>query len=117
MENYSYTQALSIRKLNERFFMVHITHDDVRRIARLSHIHVSEEETPKMAQQLQSILSYASRVADYAQLYSDAQIEVKGSVVLRPDVSVKTDSDTILAAAPDREGNYFVVPVIVEAGQ
>lgn len=98
--------------------MVHITHDDVRKVARLSHIAIYDQEIEKMAQQLQSILNYASRIADYVQVVSEVQDDTKERKnIVRSDVVIKTDSELILVQAPEREGNYFVVPVIVDAGQ
>jgi Asp-tRNA(Asn)/Glu-tRNA(Gln) amidotransferase C subunit len=42
---------------------------------------------------------------------------VKNVNVFREDVIVQTDPEPILAQAPEREGNYFVVPRILESNE
>lgn len=102
--------------------MVQISKDDVLKVARLSHIDIHDDEIEKVAAQLQSILSYAARVQEITQdSFSGCSYQAPADVglhnVIRPDVVKKTDPEPILQSAPEREGNYFVVPVIIEAGQ
>lgn len=95
--------------------MTHITQEEIQKVARLSHIELTEQEIMSMSAHLESVLSYAARVQDIAQDVTAAL--QKNSNVERKDIIAKTDCESILAQAPEREGDYFVVPVIIEAGQ
>ena len=89
-----------------------ITKEEVEKIARLSNIELSESEIINAQKHLEAVLSYAARVQDIAQ---DVDIAIlKNENIEREDIVMKTDSKTILAQAPEREGDFFVVPVIIE---
>ncbi len=93
--------------------MTKITQKEVKKIARLSHIDIHEDEIDSLVKQLEAVLSYAERVTQVA---SDAEEpSTKNINVFREDVVVKTDPEPILAQAPEREGNFFVVPKILES--
>lgn len=92
-----------------------ITKEDIMKITRLSHIKITEEELEKMRLHLVAVLEYAERVKDIAK---DVDLtQQKNMNVFREDVVLKTDPESIRIHAPEREGNYFVVPVILEGGQ
>jgi aspartyl-tRNA(Asn)/glutamyl-tRNA(Gln) amidotransferase subunit C len=98
---------------NRRKIMSLVTQDEVKRIARMSRIALNEQEIVKMQKHLEAVLSYAARVQDIAK---DVQVPVlKNSNIERDDVVQQCDSEKILDQAPEREGNYFVVPVIIES--
>jgi len=89
-----------------------ITKEEVEKIARLSNIELSESEIINAQKHLEAVLSYAARVQDIAQ---DVDIAIlKNENIEREDIVMKTDSKTILVQAPEREGDFFVVPVIIE---
>jgi aspartyl-tRNA(Asn)/glutamyl-tRNA(Gln) amidotransferase subunit C len=99
-------------------YMVKITKDDVLKVARLSHISIHDDELEKVVDQLQSVLSYAAQISDCTDgLLNKQDNKSHGCNILRPDVAVTTNSEPILEAAPEREGSYFVVPAIIEAGK
>lgn len=92
--------------------MALITKEEVEKIARLSHIELSNAEILSAIKHLDAVLSYAARVQEIAK---DIDIpSLKNNNVERSDVIVGTDPQTILAQAPEREGDFFVVPVIIE---
>ena len=92
--------------------MAQITKEEVEKIARLSHIELTEQEIINAMKHLEAVLSYAARVQDIAQ---DIDVPtLKNSNVERDDIIIPTDPQTILAQAPEREGDFFVVPVIIE---
>ena len=92
--------------------MALITREEILKIARMSHIELSEQEMEKMQSHVEAVLSYAARVQDIAQ---DTNFSVlKNSNVEREDIVMASDPELIRAQAPEREGNYFVVPVIIE---
>lgn len=89
-----------------------ITKEEIEKIARLSHIELQETEINAMIEHVGAVLNYAARVQEIAK---DVNIpSLKNSNVEREDLIIPTDPQTILAQAPEREGDFFVVPVIIE---
>lgn len=92
--------------------MAKITREDVLKIAKMAQVAVHENEVDAYVHQLEQVLSYAERVKEIA---SEVEEPSNRNVnVFRDDVIDKTDPEIILDAAPEREGDYFVVPVILE---
>lgn len=89
-----------------------ITKEEVEKIARLSHIELSETELTDTIIHLDAVISYAARVQEIAK---DVDVpSLKNCNIERDDSVISTDPQTILAQAPEREGDFFVVPVIIE---
>jgi len=88
----------------------------VRRIAKLARIRVEEAEIPGLAAELNGILGYVEQlnevnVEGVEPLSGGAQMAMR----LREDLV--TDGgipEKILANAPDRAGDFFAVPKVVE---
>jgi aspartyl-tRNA(Asn)/glutamyl-tRNA(Gln) amidotransferase subunit C len=88
----------------------------VRRIARLARIRVDDAEVVTLQAELNAILGYVAQlnevdVAGVEPLSGGAQMAMR----LREDVV--TDgamAEKILANAPDRIGEFFAVPKVVE---
>jgi len=95
--------------------MALITREEILKIARMSHIELTEQEIEKMQIHVEAVLSYAARVQDIAQEVDTPLF--KNSNVEREDVVVACEPECIRAQAPEREGDYFVVPVIIETTQ
>ncbi len=92
-------------------FMTNITKEEALRIAQLAHIEIRDDEIDELVKQLEAVLSYALRVKEVA---TDAQEpSTKRVNVFHEDVVVKTDPEPILSQASEREGDYFVVPIII----
>lgn len=89
-----------------------IAREEVEKIARLSHIELSEIETINMQEHLEAVLSYASRVKNIAK--EIPVVLFKNSNVERKDTIKGCDPEPIRGQAPEREGDFFVVPVIIE---
>ena len=93
--------------------MTKISKEEVLKIAEISHISLRDDEIAPMIKHLEGVLSYAERVQEVA---ADIQEPSNKNVnVFREDVIVKTNPETILCQAPEREENYFVVPAIIES--
>lgn len=89
-----------------------ITRQEVEKIAKLSNIELSESEITQAQKHLEAVLSYAARVQDIAK---DVDIILlKNENVERPDIIQQCNPEPILEQAPEREGDFFVVPVIIE---
>jgi len=88
----------------------------VRRIATLARIHVEDAELPALQAELNGILGWIEQLNEVnvdgiEPLTGAAQMALK----MREDVV--TDGgypDKILANAPERAGDFFVVPKVVE---
>lgn len=92
--------------------MTKITQEELIKIAQMSHVDLHQDEIETLTAQLQSVLTYAERVQEVSARV--AEPSVKNINIFREDVVVQTDVEPILAQAPEREGNYFVVPPILD---
>jgi aspartyl-tRNA(Asn)/glutamyl-tRNA(Gln) amidotransferase subunit C len=88
----------------------------VRRIARLARLHLDETEVARFQQELNGIIGWVEQlnevdVSDVAPLTGAAQMALK----MREDaVTDGNIPDKVLANAPERAGNFFTVPKVVE---
>jgi aspartyl-tRNA(Asn)/glutamyl-tRNA(Gln) amidotransferase subunit C len=88
----------------------------VRRIARLARIHLEEAEVMRFQQELNGIIEWVEQlnevdVSDVAPLTGAAQMALK----MREDVVTDGNiPEKVLANAPERAGNFFTVPKVVE---
>ncbi len=88
----------------------------VRRIAKLARIRVDDAEVGVLQTELNAILGYVDQlnevnVEGVAPLSGGAQMAMR----LREDVvSDGEQAENILANAPDRVGQFFAVPKVVE---
>lgn len=89
--------------------------DEVRHVAMLARLALSDDEVGELAPQLSSILDYAEQVGEVAA--GDVEPTVHPYPlhnVVRPDVPRPgLDRGEVLAAAPDVEDHRFAVPRIV----
>jgi aspartyl-tRNA(Asn)/glutamyl-tRNA(Gln) amidotransferase subunit C len=94
--------------------MSKITREELLKIARLSHLAISESEITALLADIDNVLTYAARVGE-------VQVDVEPSApltnVFRDDVVISTDPQPLLAGAPERVEDYFVVPMILESNE
>ncbi|HTQ71478.1 MAG TPA: Asp-tRNA(Asn)/Glu-tRNA(Gln) amidotransferase subunit GatC [Acidocella sp.] len=88
----------------------------VRRIAKLARIRVNDEEVATLQNELNAILGYVEQLSE---VNVDGVEPLSGGaqMALRQREDKLTDGDNaekILANAPDRIGNFFAVPKVVE---
>lgn len=88
----------------------------VRRIAKLARIRLEDDEVPRLAGELNAILGYVEQLGEVdvegiAPLSGGAQMALR----LREDsVTDGAYPDRVLANAPERIGDFFAVPKVVE---
>lgn len=88
----------------------------VRRIAKLARIRLDDSEVATLQTELNAILGYVEQlnevdVAGVEPLSGGAQMAMR----LRDDAVTDGDRvEEILANAPERSGNFFAVPKVVE---
>lgn len=95
--------------------MTKITKEELQKIARLSHILLPDDEVPGLIADIDSVLTYAARVSEIA-ANVDEQMH-KNVNVMRDDVVIPTNPQPLLAKAPEREDDFFVVPKILESNE
>ena len=88
----------------------------VRRIAHLARIAVAEEEVEHIRGEINAILAFVEQLSEVdvggvEPMTSVTPMKMKA----RADVvTAGGDPDAVLRNAPDREGDFFVVPKVVE---
>lgn len=89
-----------------------LSKEELLKIAHMARITIHENEIPDMLAQLQDVLNYAAQIIEVAQ-DADAAC-TKNMNVFREDQIVTCESKFLLQQAPESEGNFFVVPKILE---
>lgn len=92
--------------------MTKITREEGLKIARISHIGLQDHELQPLIEQLEQVLGYAQRVAQMASVMQEQPIKLVN--IMREDRVISTKTEPLLACAPEREGNYFVVQAILD---
>jgi aspartyl-tRNA(Asn)/glutamyl-tRNA(Gln) amidotransferase subunit C len=88
----------------------------VRRIAHLARIHIGEDEIPRLQTELNGILGWVEQLAEI-DVTDIPPLTGAVQMALRTREDVVSDGgivEKILANAPERAGDYFVVPKVVE---
>ena len=88
----------------------------VRRIAHLARIAVAEEEVEHLRGEINAILAFVEQLSEVDVRGVEPMTSVTPmQMKRRPDqVAAGGDPDSVLRNAPAREGNFFVVPKVVE---
>lgn len=93
-----------------------ISRKEVEYIANLARLELSEEEIVHFQGQLEGILGYIDKLktVDISGMAPMAHaLDIKN--VFRQDIIGKSiDAEKVLERAPQREGNFFIVPKVIE---
>ncbi len=91
-----------------------ISEKDVRYVARLARLALSEEETRLYAGQFQKILDYMEdlKKLDTAEVPPTSH-NLGFTNVFREDEAKPCEPEALLEAAPDREADYFKVQKVI----
>ena len=93
--------------------MTRISREELLKLAQAARLHLTEEEMPALVERLESVLGYASYLKEVAAQHEGAPLP-KMSNVTREDKAVPTAVEPLLELAPNRDGNYIVVPAILK---
>jgi aspartyl-tRNA(Asn)/glutamyl-tRNA(Gln) amidotransferase subunit C len=95
---------------------VSLSIEDVRKVAVLARLRLSDEETERMQQQLSSILDYMALLqeVDVSDVPPTAQVTDVVNVLRLDEVRPSLPVDEALGGAPAREGDYFKVKPVFE---
>lgn len=88
----------------------------VRRIAHLARIAVAEDEVERLRGEINAILAFVEQLSEVDVEGVEPMTSVTPMAMKkRPDVVTEPGGpEAILKNAPAREGNFFVVPKVVE---
>ncbi len=93
-----------------------LSRDDVRKVAALARLKVTGEELDVLASDLRAIVGYVAVLNEVDTTGIEPMVHaVELSNVLRPDLVVESLPRTAaLSNAPRSDGEYFLVPAIIE---
>lgn len=93
-----------------------LSREEVRHVARLARLHLSDEELERMGEQLDAILAYVDKLRelDVEGVEPTAHAVPLVDVMRDDEVAPCLPQETALHNAPDRAGEFFRVPRIIE---
>lgn len=93
-----------------------LTPDDVRKVASLARLRVSDAEVASLTSDLTAILGYVDVLNEIDTTNVEPMVHaVELSNVLRADnVVASLPREAALSNAPSTDGQYFLVPAIIE---
>jgi aspartyl-tRNA(Asn)/glutamyl-tRNA(Gln) amidotransferase subunit C len=96
-----------------------ISLEQVKHVAKLSRLSMTEDEARAVAEQLEQILEYVAMIGELD--VNDVEPMSHGAVmrnVLRDDVvEPSLPLEEVLKNAPERDGPFFKVPKVIGAGE
>ena len=93
-----------------------ITLEQVRHVARLARLELSNSEEERLRSDMDEMLAYVDKLneLDTTGVPPTAQVGEAGTPMRDDDVTNAPDVEEMLANAPSRERDYFKVPKIIE---
>ncbi|MDQ5890622.1 MAG: aspartyl-tRNA(Asn)/glutamyl-tRNA(Gln) amidotransferase subunit [Candidatus Dependentiae bacterium] len=93
--------------------MAKLQRTDIIKLAELSALQLSDTEVDRLLTDLQNLVSYVDQLNEVA--LNELQPSVKNQNIFRDDVAIPTSSEPLLAQAPERFQDYFVVPKVIDS--
>jgi aspartyl-tRNA(Asn)/glutamyl-tRNA(Gln) amidotransferase subunit C len=96
--------------------MAKITREDVRYVADLAQLSLDPETEERLVREMGDILSYMDKLNELNTDGVEPMMHVMevSNVFRDDDLGVSLDRDTALMNAPKTDGEYFVVPRILD---
>lgn len=93
-----------------------LSRDEVRRIAELARLEIPDDRVDRMARELSSVLEFVGTLRQLDLQGLEPSAFAPASVPLREDGPDprRLTTEQALAAAPEAEDGFFIVPPIVE---
>jgi aspartyl-tRNA(Asn)/glutamyl-tRNA(Gln) amidotransferase subunit C len=93
-----------------------ITREEVEHVAYLARLGLTDEEKGRLAEQLSNILDAMRAIdrLDTSAIPPTAQVIPLRNVMRADEVRPSSDREAILENAPRREGDFFLVPPVLE---
>jgi aspartyl-tRNA(Asn)/glutamyl-tRNA(Gln) amidotransferase subunit C len=88
---------------------------DVRYVAKLARIALSDDEARRFGAQLEDLLEHVNVLSelDTAKVPATAQVVESRNVERDDEITPCLDRETVLSMAPQRQGAFFRVPKII----
>ena len=88
----------------------------VRRVAKLARIAVKDDEVPHLAGEINSILAFVEELnaVDVTDVPPMTSVTPMAIPMRKDAVTAGGEPEKVLANAPVREGDFYVVPKVVE---
>jgi aspartyl-tRNA(Asn)/glutamyl-tRNA(Gln) amidotransferase subunit C len=88
---------------------------DIRYVAKLARIGLTDEEVDRFGEQLADLLDHVNALADLdtASVAATAQVVESRNVEREDLLTPCLDRETVLSQAPQRQGGFFRVPRII----
>jgi aspartyl-tRNA(Asn)/glutamyl-tRNA(Gln) amidotransferase subunit C len=88
----------------------------VRRVARLARIAVADKDVPALGQELNAIIAFVEELdaLDVGGVEPMTGVTPMTLRMRKDEVTTGDMPDVVLGNAPEREGDFFVVPKVVE---
>lgn len=93
--------------------MIHITREEVLKLAHTADLTFTDKELDGLVKRIESVIDYASYLKEIAAQHEGSPLP-KLSNVTRKDEVKPVPVEPLLELAPDREEDYYVVPVILK---
>ncbi len=93
-----------------------ISKDEVKKLANLARIEVSDKELESVAGEIDSILAYVGQIKSASSTLSNTKGNFLKINVLREDVvenETGSNTETLLQSSPESEGDYLKVKKIL----
>jgi len=93
-----------------------LSHEEVRYIAELAKLGITDEEAEQFSQQLSAILDYAEMLneLDTDGIPPTAQVIAMRNVMRDDEISDSLSHEEVLANAPDQEDDRFRVHAVLD---
>ena len=93
-----------------------LSEDDVRKVAELARLNLTEQEVAELRPQLSKLIDYVAVLEEVATDEVEPMVHaIEQTDVFREDVPTEPlPREAALANAPKSDGNYFLVPPIIE---
>ena len=104
------------RRVSEKETTVGITKETVKYVAHLARMELKPKELEKLSKQLKDILGFIDKLKeiDIANINPTSHILPLNNVLREDKPAESLTTDKALNNAPDREGNFFGVPKVIE---
>jgi len=95
-----------------------LSDDEVRHVATLARLALTDDETARFGRQLSRILEYIQTLneLDTSQVEPTAHVVPMANVWRDDEVEPSADREAVLGNAPDRTEEFFRVPKILTEG-
>ena len=92
---------------------------DIKALAALARLEVTDEDIKKLEEQIPAILTFAARIQEVAGGMPADMNPAHKNIMRTDDYTHETGiyTEALLAAAPRREGDYIVVPQVLKGGK